>query len=86
MNIAVLGAGAWGSAIASSFAATKQHHVTLWGREAEVVAQLQRHRVNQRYLPDIKLDASLRYGDDLDEVRGRAQHAAHYLMGEIREG
>ena len=68
MNIAVLGAGAWGSAIASSFAATKQHHVTLWGREADVIAQLQHHRINQRYLPDITLDASLRYNDDLDAV------------------
>lgn len=26
------------------------------------------------------------YGDDLDEVRARAEHAARYLMGEIREG
>ncbi len=26
------------------------------------------------------------YGDDLDQVRARAEHAAHYLMGEIRKG
>ena len=26
------------------------------------------------------------YGDDLDEVRARAEHAARYLMGEIGEG
>ncbi len=68
MNIAVLGAGAWGSAIASSFAATRQHRVTLWGREAEVIAQLRQQRINQRYLPDITLDASLCYSDDLDAV------------------
>ena len=79
MNIAVLGAGAWGSAIASSFAATKQHHVTLWGREADVIAQLQHHRINQRYLPDITLDASLRYGDDLDAVLS-AHHAPDDLL------
>ena len=79
MNIAVLGAGAWGSAIASSFAATKQHHVTLWGREADVIAQLQHHRINQRYLPDITLDASLRYNDDLDAVLS-AHHAPDDLL------
>ena len=79
MNIAVLGAGAWGSAIASSFAATQQHHVTLWGREAEVIAQLRRHRINQRYLPDLPLDPALQYSDDLNAVLS-AHHAPDDLL------
>ena len=36
--------------------------------------------------PGRKVGHVVCYGDDLDEVRGRAQHAARYLMGEIREG
>ena len=79
MNIAVLGAGAWGSAIASSFAATQQHHVTLWGREAEVIAQLRHHRINQRYLPDLPLDPALQYSDDLSTVLS-AHHAPDDLL------
>lgn len=68
MNIAVLGAGAWGSAIASSFAATQQHRVTLWGREAEVIAELRSARINHRYLPNIPLDAALQYSEDLQQT------------------
>ena len=74
MNIAVLGAGAWGSAIASSFASTQQHRVTLWGREADVIAQLRRDGINHRYLPNILLDAALQYSDDLNHTL--STHAA----------
>lgn len=74
MNIAVLGAGAWGSAIASSFASTQQHRVTLWGREADVIAQLRRDGINHRYLPNIPLDAALQYSDDLNHTL--STHAA----------
>ena len=35
MNIAILGAGAWGTAMAVSLAA--RHRVLLWGRETEQV-------------------------------------------------
>ena len=73
MNIAVLGAGAWGSAIASSFATTQQHRVTLWAREADVIAQLRQHSINQRYLPNIALNSAIRYDGDLDAVL--ADHA-----------
>jgi len=38
MKLAVLGAGAWGTAISISFAA--RHGVTLWGRDAGLVSQL----------------------------------------------
>ena len=50
MNIAVLGAGAWGTALAISAAARQP--VTLWARSAEQCAAMQMGRVNQRYLPD----------------------------------
>ena len=67
MNIAVLGAGAWGSALASALSATT-HHVTLWGREAEVVADLNATHINTQFLPEIELDPTLRYSDNLQDT------------------
>ncbi|MBI4190046.1 MAG: NAD(P)-dependent glycerol-3-phosphate dehydrogenase [Betaproteobacteria bacterium] len=49
MKLAVLGAGAWGTAISISLAA--RHAVTLWARDAGLVSQLAATRGNQRYLP-----------------------------------
>jgi glycerol-3-phosphate dehydrogenase (NAD(P)+) len=57
MKIAVLGAGAWGTALAAQAAA--RHEVSLWGRDAAQVAQIAATRRNERYLPGIDLPASL---------------------------
>jgi len=57
LKIAVLGAGAWGTALAISF--SRQHQVTLWGRDAKQLAALAHRRINARYLPDILLPATL---------------------------
>ncbi|MDZ4201697.1 MAG: NAD(P)H-dependent glycerol-3-phosphate dehydrogenase [Gallionella sp.] len=57
MRIAVLGAGAWGTALAISLAA--HHRVTLWGRDEEQIEAMRASRINQRYLPDIVLPADL---------------------------
>ena len=63
MKIAVLGAGAWGTALAASWAA--QHRVALWARDPGLVASLQREHVNQRYLPGVALPAALDVSADL---------------------
>ena len=52
MKIAILGAGAWGSALAISFAA--QHQVVLWSRASEAGDALARDR-ESRYLPGCRL-------------------------------
>ena len=57
MNITVIGAGAWGTALAISLAA--QHRVTLWARDAQQVAAMQTTRCNQRYLPGVTLPDNL---------------------------
>lgn len=62
MKITVLGAGAWGTALAVSLAS--HHTVTLWARDANQVAILQSSRCNQRYLPDIALPENLRLHAD----------------------
>ena len=57
MKIAVLGAGAWGTALAVSAAA--RHQVLLWSRDAKQSAALDANRANERYLPGIALPVSL---------------------------
>jgi glycerol-3-phosphate dehydrogenase (NAD(P)+) len=62
MKIAILGAGAWGSALAVSLAS--RHTICLWTRGAGDREALARGRVS-RYLPEIALPDSVRIGDDL---------------------
>ena len=58
MKIAVLGAGAWGTALAVN--AASRHQVTLWARDASQSKALADQRVNARYLPDMALPDNLR--------------------------
>jgi glycerol-3-phosphate dehydrogenase (NAD(P)+) len=61
MQIAILGAGAWGTALAVSAAAQASagHLVSLWGRDGAQIDAMRRRRVNQRYLPDVALPPAL---------------------------
>jgi glycerol-3-phosphate dehydrogenase (NAD(P)+) len=65
MNILVLGAGAWGTALAVSASANARqaHRVTLWARDAAQARAMQAQRVNARYLPGLPLPADLRIAD-----------------------
>jgi glycerol-3-phosphate dehydrogenase (NAD(P)+) len=59
MKIVILGAGAWGTALAAYAAAQGRHEVSLWARQAGHRQLLQTQRLNDRYLPGIKLPPSL---------------------------
>ncbi|OJV61281.1 MAG: glycerol-3-phosphate dehydrogenase [Burkholderiales bacterium 64-34] len=60
MKIIVLGAGAWGSAVAMSAAQHPAGHaVTLWGRDAAQAQSMRAQAQNARYLPGIALPPSL---------------------------
>lgn len=63
MRIALLGAGAWGTAMAVQAAA--RHDVWLWARDAWQVQAMRQQRCNARYLPGVALPPALRLGDDL---------------------
>jgi glycerol-3-phosphate dehydrogenase (NAD(P)+) len=54
----VLGAGSWGTALATLLARNGVP-VRLWDRDAVHVANLERERLNQRYLPDIELPENI---------------------------
>lgn len=71
MNITVIGAGAWGTALAISLA--ERHRVTLWARDAEQVASIRRNRCNQRYLPDVQLPDNLDLSSDFSAALAGAE-------------
>ena len=62
MNITLLGAGAWGTALAIAFAG--KHAVTLWSREEDVAADLLATRENHRFFPGYRLPESVAVSTD----------------------
>ena len=60
MKLLVLGAGAWGTALAAN--AARQHQVTLWARDTAHADVLRSQRRNGKYLPGIDLPADLQVG------------------------
>ncbi len=64
LRIAVLGAGSWGTALATLMA-RNGHQVVLWGRDDKVAAAIDTQHENPRYLPGIALPDSLRATTDL---------------------
>jgi glycerol-3-phosphate dehydrogenase (NAD(P)+) len=70
MKVAILGAGAWGSALANILVGSDTR-VTLWGHDSVTLGEIARNRCNQRYLPGIKLSAELQFNSNLaDTVAG----------------
>jgi len=63
MNLTVLGAGAWGTALAVHAAAVQP--TRLWARDAAQVAQMRSLRRNARYLPEVALPPALQVTNDL---------------------
>ncbi len=66
-QIAVLGGGSWGTALAIQLARAHQD-VTLWDINPEHVAAMQTSRCNQQYLPEIPLPENLKLSDNLQQV------------------
>ena len=72
MNCAILGSGAWGTAIATLLA-YNGHQVTLWAYEPEVAAMINNQHENKRYLPGIRLSDRISATHDLAQVVCSAQ-------------
>jgi glycerol-3-phosphate dehydrogenase (NAD(P)+) len=66
-RVAVIGAGSWGTALAMQLA-RNDRAVALWARDASQADQMQRRRVNQRYLPGFELAGNIQVSSDLDAV------------------
>ncbi|MFT7774971.1 NAD(P)H-dependent glycerol-3-phosphate dehydrogenase [Roseateles sp.] len=69
MKISVLGAGAWGTALAIQ-AANAGHEVLLWGRDGAAIKRMRADRRNAAYLPDSELPAALNLSADRDAAIG----------------
>jgi len=74
-RVAVLGAGAWGTALASVLA-RKGHDTVLWGRDDETIAAINTKRQNPRYLPEIALPDELTATGDI----GNALEGAELVL------
>ncbi len=89
-SIAIVGAGAWGTALAL-VAASAGRKVTLWAREADVVESIARARENKRFLPGVTLPSSIMATGDLAPcaqaeaifVSAPAQHMRE-MLGALR--
>ncbi|MBL0011523.1 MAG: NAD(P)-dependent glycerol-3-phosphate dehydrogenase [Nitrosomonas sp.] len=66
MRIAVLGAGAWGSALAISLSA--RHQISLWSKDPDHATEMDSQRINQSFLPGYALPESLKITSTLNEA------------------
>ena len=66
MRIGVLGAGSWGTTVASLLAG--RHETILWARDPELASQIHEGGVNPRYLPGFTLPSGLHATADLEKA------------------
>ena len=68
MKIAVLGAGAWGTALAINFLknSNSRHEITLWTNDPGHCAELIQERTNRQFLPGFSLPESLKLTSDFN--------------------
>jgi glycerol-3-phosphate dehydrogenase (NAD(P)+) len=71
MHITILGAGAWGTAIAVSLSA--RHQTVLWGNIAEECRAIAADRCNQRYLPGIEVPVRIEIETEFDAAVAAAE-------------
>jgi glycerol-3-phosphate dehydrogenase (NAD(P)+) len=72
-RVAVIGAGAWGTALAIVLGRKKTHEVQLWANETEVTESISHTRINQRFLPGFILPESITATSDLNAALDGAQ-------------
>src|SRR5215467_7967183 len=67
-EIAVIGAGAWGTALSIVAGRNGDHRVRLWAHEKEVRASIEAHCINELFLPGESIPRSVRVTNDLSEA------------------
>jgi glycerol-3-phosphate dehydrogenase (NAD(P)+) len=82
-RVAVLGAGAWGTAIASVLAARLD--VTLWARDSGQAESLARTRRNERYLPGVEIPARVKVTSSLGDASAAQLTLAATPVAALRE-
>lgn len=69
----VLGAGAWGTALAIALA-RNEHDIKLWGRDSSHLAEIQASRENAKYIPGVVFPATLQLEPDLERALTSSNH------------
>jgi len=72
-EIAIIGAGAWGTGIAIVLGRKGTHHVRLWAHEFDVGETIARKRVNELFLPGRSIPESVTASNDLGVVLREAE-------------
>ena len=96
-SIGIIGAGAWGTALAHAIAGAGNHTV-LWAHESTVANSINQHHENQLFLPNIPLNPGIRATSVLEEavdsdviflvtpaqfLRGVTERLAPFLSGDV---
>lgn len=72
-RIAIIGAGAWGTALTIVLGRTKRHELHLWAREEDVRASLRKERTNPQFLPGYQLPERVLIHDNVAEAATAAE-------------
>jgi glycerol-3-phosphate dehydrogenase (NAD(P)+) len=72
IRFAILGAGAWGTAVALHLARNPEHQVTLWSAREENARILRERHENVRLLPGVTIPASIGLTTDIRQAVARA--------------
>ena len=91
-RIAVVGAGAWGTALSIVLARGSRHAVRLWAHEREVWESIENKRTNDLFLPDCAVPEAVEVTNDLPRALERAEivltampsHHARRLYAEMK--
>ncbi|MDM8533562.1 NAD(P)H-dependent glycerol-3-phosphate dehydrogenase [Clostridiaceae bacterium HSG29] len=67
LNIAVIGSGSWGTALANLLS-IKGNDVKVWGRNIDYMKEINKTKINRKYLPNAKLNEILEFSSDIDYV------------------
>jgi glycerol-3-phosphate dehydrogenase (NAD(P)+) len=84
-RLAIIGGGAWGTALAI-VAARAGNAVTLWGRDPAIVAAINEQHQNRSFLPGIALDPAIRATTDLAPAVSAAEAALIVVPAQFLRG
>tara|TARA_B100000686_G_scaffold101382_1_gene108588 strand:+ start:33679 stop:34677 length:999 start_codon:yes stop_codon:yes gene_type:complete len=67
-NYAVVGAGAWGTALANMLAKINNEKIIIWAKETKVVNQINNERQNNIFLPHVNLEKNIEATEDINKL------------------
>jgi glycerol-3-phosphate dehydrogenase (NAD(P)+) len=67
-NISVLGGGSWGTVLAY-LASLNGNNVTLWMRDSNLAEEINKNKINLRYLPELNLGNNITATSDIEDVQ-----------------